>query len=239
MSKRQGTPSWVLRMIFQLAESERRKLASDLHDTALQDQLVWYRKLEAAMLDHDMPPEMRGQLTDIREGLLDVIHQIRETCNELRPPLLKEMGLVESLRSLFEQQQIRANYAIEFNAGEPPESLGDEETLTLFRIVQELLVNASKHARATLIRIELREDEGGVRLRYRDDGVGLALEKLQDSYQHMGLSGIKERVRSHAGRIRFLSEPGEGLEVDLWLPIESAAHEGEDGIDERDSNLAG
>ncbi|QJC50430.1 histidine kinase [Paenibacillus albicereus] len=239
MSKRQGTPSWVLRMIFQLAESERRKLASDLHDTALQDQLIWYRKLEAAMVDYDMPPEMRSQLTDIREGLLDVIHQIRETCNELRPPLLEEMGLVGSLRSLFEQQQIRANYAIEFKAGELPKSLGDQETLTLFRIVQELLVNASKHARASLIRIELREDEGGVRLRYRDDGVGLALEKLQDSYQHMGLSGIKERVRSHAGRIRFLSEPGEGLEVDLWLPNESAAHEGEDGIDERDSNLAG
>ncbi|SDS65972.1 two-component system, NarL family, sensor histidine kinase ComP [Paenibacillaceae bacterium GAS479] len=238
MSKRQGTPTWVLRMIFQLAESERRKLASDLHDSALQDQLIWYRKLEAAMLDHELSEELRNDLTDIREGLLDVIHQIRETCNELRPPLLTEMGLVESLRSLFEQQQIRANYSIEFEAGPLTEALSDEATLTLFRIVQELLVNAGKHAKASRIWIELGQ-ENGIRLRYKDDGIGLAQEKLGDSYQHMGLSGIKERVRSLAGKIRFFSEPGEGLEVDIWLPEKTAVSEGEDGKDGHDSNLAG
>lgn len=235
MSKRQGTPVWVLRMIFQLAEIERRKLASDLHDSALQDQLIWYRRLEAAMLDHELSPELQNDLTDIREGLLDVIHQIRETCNELRPPLLKEMGIVESLRSLFERQQIRANYSIEFEAGQLPDALSDDITLTLFRIVQELLMNASKHAQASRIWIELSQKDG-IRLRYKDDGIGLAQESLDDSYQHMGLSGMKERVKSLSGKIRFFTEPGKGLEVDIWLPEETAAYEGED---RHDSNLAG
>ncbi|MFC4098462.1 sensor histidine kinase [Paenibacillus xanthanilyticus] len=235
--KQQGTPTWVLRLIFRLSENERRKLASDLHDSALQDQLIWYRKLEAVMLDHDMSADLSRELSDIREGLLDVIHQIRETCNELRPPLLKEMGIAEALRSLFEQAQIRNNYAIDFEEKPLAAELTDEQTLTIFRIVQELLGNAGKHAKASRIRIEL-EQRGDLHLRYKDDGVGLNVEKLNDSYQHMGLSGIKERVRSLAGTITFRSEVGGGLEVNITLPMESAIMDRESGMLD-DSNLAG
>ncbi|MFB9325025.1 ATP-binding protein [Paenibacillus aurantiacus] len=235
--KQQGTPTWVLRLIFRLSENERRKLASDLHDSALQDQLIWYRKLEAVMLDHDMSADLGRDLAEIREGLLDVIHQIRETCNELRPPLLKEMGITEALRSLFEQAQIRNNYAIDFEEKPLTAELTDEQTLTIFRIVQELLGNAGKHANASRIRIEL-EQRGDLHLRYTDDGVGLDVEKLNDSYQHMGLSGIKERVRSLAGTITFRSEVGSGLEVMITLPMESANMDIESGMLD-DSNLAG
>ncbi|MNI49183.1 Sensor histidine kinase ComP [compost metagenome] len=110
--------------------------------------------------------------------------------------------------------------------------------LTIFRIVQELLRNAGKHAKASNIMISL-EQKTGIRLTYKDDGVGLKLEDLNDSYQHMGLSGIKERVHSLEGRIDFKSEMGNGLEVSIFLPLESSTmdRESEDGID--DSNIAG
>ncbi|MNO19860.1 Sensor histidine kinase ComP [compost metagenome] len=238
--KQKGTSAapWVLRLIFKLSEKERRKLASDLHDSALQDQLIWYRKLEAAMSDHEMSQDLQQKLLDIREGLLDVIHQIRETCNELRPPLLQEMGIVEALRSLFEQSQIRSNYIVDFRVDDFTVDLNDEQMLTIFRIVQELLRNAGKHAKASNIMISL-EQKTGIRLTYKDDGVGLKLEDLNDSYQHMGLSGIKERVHSLEGRIDFKSEMGNGLEVSIFLPLESSTmdRESEDGID--DSNIAG
>lgn len=229
---------WVLRLIFRLSEKERRKLASDLHDSALQDQLLWYRQLESAMSDYDMSQDLRQKLLDIREGLLDVIHQIRETCNELRPPLLHEMGIVEALKSLFEQSQIRNNFTVDFRGDDFTAELNDEQMLTIFRIVQELLRNAGKHAKASNIVIAL-EQKDGIRLTYKDDGIGLKLEDLNDSYQHMGLSGIKERVHSLEGSISFKSEMGEGLEVNIFLPLESSSmnRESEDDID--DSNIAG
>lgn len=229
---------WVLRLIFKLSEKERRKLASDLHDSALQDQLLWYRQLESAMSDYEMSQDLRQKLLDIREGLLDVIHQIRETCNELRPPLLQEMGIVEALKSLFEQSQIRNNFTVDFREDDFTTELNDEQMLTIFRIVQELLRNAGKHAKASNIVIAL-EQKDGIRLTYKDDGIGLKLEDLNDSYQHMGLSGIKERVHSLEGSISFKSEMGEGLEVSIFLPLESSSmnRESEDDID--DSNIAG
>jgi len=238
--KQRGEDSspWLLRLIFKLSEKERRKLASDLHDSALQDQLIWYRNLESAMLDHDMPPDLHQKLVNIREGLLDVIHQIRETCNELRPPLLQEMGIVEALQGLFEQAQIRSNYVIDFQSDSFTADINDEQMLTIFRIVQELLRNASKHAKANNIFISL-EQKNDIRLIYKDDGIGLKLEALNDSYHHMGLSGIKERVHSLEGAIDFRSEPGEGLEVQISLPLESASmdRESEENID--GTNIAG
>ncbi|MNN59880.1 Sensor histidine kinase ComP [compost metagenome] len=145
---------------------------------------------------------------------------------------------MEALRSLFEQSQIRSNYIVDFRVDDFTVDLNDEQMLTIFRIVQELLRNAGKHAKASNIMISL-EQKNGIRLTYKDDGVGLKLEDLNDSYQHMGLSGIKERVHSLEGRIDFKSEMGNGLEVSIFLPLESSTmdRESEDGID--DSNIAG
>ncbi|WP_150269835.1 ATP-binding protein [Paenibacillus tepidiphilus] len=237
--KQKGASPWVMRLIFNLSETERRRLAADLHDSALQDQLIWYRKLETIMLDHTMAPDLYRELESVREGLLDVIHQIRETCNEMRPPLLKEMGIVEALGQLFEQAQIRSNYVIDFQTSRHVSELNDEQTLALFRIVQELLRNASKHAKATVVEIGLEQERNAIRLQYKDNGVGMELDELNDSYQHMGLSGIKERVRSLEGDIDFHSAVGEGLEVCITLPLEPESMSIEGREDWNDKNLAG
>jgi len=215
----QKASPWLLRLLFNLSENERRRLAADLHDSALQDQLVWYRRLEIVMQDIQQPSPLHTELSLIKEGLLDVIHQIRETCNELRPPLLREMGIVRSLELLFEEMQLRTNYAIQFQAHSFSRDLNDEQILVLYRIVQELLRNAVKHAKATQIEIELEERQTQIYFRYRDDGIGLDLQQVQVSFQHMGLSGIQERVASLEGNITFQSEQGEGLEVLITLPV--------------------
>ena len=70
---------WVSRLLFSLSEKERRRLALDLHDSALQDQLLWYRKLVIISEDERIPVDLRAELDNMAEGLLDVTHQIRET----------------------------------------------------------------------------------------------------------------------------------------------------------------
>ncbi|XEC96267.1 ATP-binding protein [Paenibacillus tarimensis] len=213
-------PPWVLRLLFRLSENERRRLASDLHDSALQDQLMWYRKLEALTNDNDSHPlEMRKELAAIQEGLLDVMHQIRETCNELRPPFLQEMGIVEALENLCSHTQLHANYAIEFDHRSFDLRLDGEYVLTIYRITQELLRNSMKHAKATKVELRLWMEDGTIRYRYRDNGIGMETDRLQSSFQHMGLSGIRERVRGLEGKTIFRSTLGEGFEISISLPL--------------------
>ncbi|MGG4143911.1 ATP-binding protein [Paenibacillus algorifonticola] len=236
VKKEQATTPWILRLLFCLSENERRKLAADLHDSALQDQLLWYRRLEALMLDHPITEKLEVELDEIKEGLLDVIHQIRETCNELRPPLLKEMGIVEALESIIEHTQMRNNFAVDFRAKPFDNLLNEEQITAIYRIVQELLRNADKHARANLVTLELEQRTNMVYFHYKDDGVGMDVDYMEASFEHMGLSGIKERVASLEGEITFRSKRGKGLEVIIILPQNMTTGRSERGL-LRDSYL--
>lgn len=218
MVNQNETPKWMLRLLFQLSEKERFSLSSDLHDSVLQDLIIWYRKLESLRSSKPFSEEIRTELIRIEEGLLDAIHQIRITCNELRPPFLLNMGLVESLKSLFTYTRMFANYEIEF-AAEPFDCLlNEEEILGVYRIVQELLNNASKHSAAAKVRMALTSDNRGVYFSYSDDGVGIDLASFESSFQHMGITGIEKRVLSLGGEVRFNSSPGQGFHVNLSIP---------------------
>ncbi|MGO4545881.1 ATP-binding protein [Paenibacillus sp. 2TAB23] len=234
--KEHSTSPWVLRLLFCLSENERRKLAADLHDSALQDQLLWYRKLEAIMMDYPISDSLGRELEDIKEGLLDVIHQIRETCNELRPPLLKEMGVVEAVESIIEHTQMRVNFAVDFRAKPFNRPLNEEQITAIYRIVQELLRNADKHSQAKLVILELELRQGTIYFRYQDDGIGMDVNQMIVSFEHMGLSGIKERVTGLEGDITFYSQSGNGLEVVILLPEIMTTGRSERGIS-RDSYL--
>ncbi|MFC0211821.1 PAS domain S-box protein [Paenibacillus chartarius] len=216
---RSDTPRWMLRLLFKLSEKERASLSSDLHDSVLQDLIIWYRKLESLRSSSEaLDPATTQELARIEDGLLDAIHQIRITCNELRPPFLMKMGLVESLRSLFSYAKMFANYEIDFHAAEMDAALQEEQILGVYRIVQELLNNASKHSQAGKVTIVLDGAGDRIRFMYTDDGVGMDLSALEGSFAHMGMAGIEKRVMSLEGTVTFRSAPGEGLQVRIELP---------------------
>jgi PAS domain S-box-containing protein len=212
------TPKWMLRLLFKLSEKERATLSSDLHDTVLQDLINWYRKLESLRSTRDFERETRQALMQVEEGLLDAIHQIRITCNELRPPFLLKMGLVESLRSLFEYTRMFANYEIAFSADDFRAQLNEEQTLGLYRIVQELLNNASKHARADQVTMTLADTPDGIAFTYSDNGVGMDMSAFSGTFQNMGLAGMEKRVLSLEGTIDIHSAPGQGFHVHIRFP---------------------
>ncbi|CAG7600667.1 hypothetical protein PAESOLCIP111_00417 [Paenibacillus solanacearum] len=213
------TPRWMLRLLFKLSEKERATLSSDLHDAVLQDLIIWYRKLESLRSLGSFDPAAHQELKRIEEGLLDAIHQIRITCNELRPPFLLKMGLIQSLKSLFEYTRMFANYEIEFVSETPAADLTEEQILGMYRIVQELLNNANKHSQADKVTITLANAVDGLAFTYADNGVGMEWAEHQDSFSHMGLAGIEKRVLSLDGRVAFRSAPGQGFGVDIRFPV--------------------
>ncbi|WP_100332406.1 sensor histidine kinase [Bacillus xiapuensis] len=208
------------RFLFQLAERERRRLASDLHDSALQDQIVWYRKLENVIQENqDIPSDVQEQLVKIKNGMVDVIKQIRSTCNELRPNLLLEGGLIKSLNELFSQIQMRVKYHLDYQFDNISVTFEDyNTTLSIYRVFQELLNNADKHSEATRVSVSMWEDDQTIFIDYRDNGKGFDIKSPPTKKNHMGLSGLKERILSLNGKVEFITSKGKGLQVYITIP---------------------
>ncbi|MHC0039523.1 PAS domain-containing sensor histidine kinase [Pseudoneobacillus sp. C159] len=212
------SPQWVLRMMFNLQEKQRMNLSSDLHDTVLQDQIDLYRRLESILNRYNLDKEAWNKLKDIEEGLLDTIHQIRMTCNQLRPPLLRELGLVQSLENLFEHVQMNSTFKINFKSDNFP-FLTEEHTIGIYRIVQELLENAEQHSRATEVSFQMNGGNGELTLEYCDDGIGFNQSLVQPTLNSMGLTSMNQRAQSLGGKIDYHTEIGHGLKAILKLPI--------------------
>ncbi|MCH6266807.1 ATP-binding protein [Neobacillus citreus] len=212
-SQDKTTPRWILRLLFHIAEKERFRLSADLHDSVLQNQILWYRKLQTLRSDKELPLSVDQELLLIENGLLEIIQQIRITCNFLRPPYLKEQGLIVALESLFSHEQNNVNFKIQFDYENLRLRITEEEMITLYRIAQELLANARKHSQADKVEFSLSTFEGVVYFNYQDNGVGMDFERLDYSFEHIGMSGIKKRVDSIGGEIELHSAPGKGFQL--------------------------
>ena len=211
-------PSWLSRLLFSLSEKERANLSIDLHDSVLQDQLQLLREVEK-IKSKVKDIAIKNDLTDLNERILDNIHLIRETCNELRPPFLNELGIIQSIQNLIEQTKLRCDFILKSELDQSIQNLDKECELTLYRVVQELLNNASKHSLASEVKISLRKNNDLLSLIYSDNGKGIDLTKLKDSFKTIGLFGIKERVKSIGGTIDIDSALGKGTQMFIEIKI--------------------
>jgi two-component system, NarL family, sensor histidine kinase ComP len=213
------TPEWVLRMLFQLQEQQRMTLSSDLHDTVLQDQIELYRRLESLLNQRDMEKEMKEKLKEIEHGLLDIIHEIRVTCNQLRPPMFRDLGLERSLENLFEHTQFTSTFKIIFSAEDIRDlPLSEEQTITIYRIVQEILQQA-ENSKADLIEFHLYAEKNKLKMVYRDNRDEIDEVERDRTLSHPVITSINHRAKSLGGKIESRILTGRGLIVDLELPI--------------------
>ncbi|MGP4067546.1 sensor histidine kinase [Halobacillus sp. B29] len=215
----QKYPTWLSRLLFTIAENQRKQLSIDLHDTVLQEQLYLYRKMDDLIAHrHALEPTLQAELNMYKESLLDSIHLIRETCNELRPAFIEELGLVQSLKNLIHQYQLRSNFTVYFRSDEFKAGLDQERILAIFRVVQELLTNAMKHSEAKIVKLSLSNDEELVHLFYSDNGLGMDYSFKRDLFSHIGLSGIEQRVNGLNGNLEIDTAPGAGFRMTITFP---------------------
>ncbi|MED4072945.1 sensor histidine kinase [Priestia endophytica] len=205
---------FLSKLVFFLSENERIKLSQDIHDTILQELIFMVRELEK-----DSPTQ--HQIQKIRGKILENIQQIRETCYELRPPFLLEMGLIGSIQNLVSKHQEKGNCSIEFLhnlAGE--EQISEEITVNLYRIAQELLNNARKHSQAKFIVLSLYKKGSTLLFLYEDDGIGMDMSEHKGEREHFGIKTIRERTHSLNGKFDLSSSIGEGMLIKVELSIQ-------------------
>ncbi|AZB44232.1 histidine kinase [Bacillus sp. FJAT-42376] len=213
--QKEGTnPSWLTKLFFSIEEKQRSNLAKDLHDSVLQDLISLKRQCEVALVELEAAPAaLKGQLEDMNHNMTKIIKTTRETCQELRPQLLYDLGLVKALNKLVSQYQEIADFEIRMNAGKFQPNTDLDVQLNLYRIIQELLNNANKHSHASNVLIMLVCIKDKIVLHYEDDGIGFDQSEISYSSESMGLSGITERVKALKGTLTIETSRGEGFKA--------------------------
>lgn len=206
--------------ILQAREEEARRIAHELHDQA--GQLLASVHIALDNLGQQVP-ERAGTLRELHAQLDRVEAQLRQLSRELRPTILDDLGLAAALDWLAQGVAERTGLAITVDA--PIGRLPSPVETALYRVIQEALINASRHARAASVRIEVREGDHHIRASVRDDGEGFDADATlaRRGDRGLGLIGMRERVEALGGLLTIQSTPGKGTEVSVTIPPGNAA----------------
>lgn len=212
----------LLGRIVTIQEEERRRIAADIHDDALQKFAALGLRLES--LGRIYPEIQQDErYTSILKGISDSASRLRHLIFELHPHVLESAGFMSALRAHLDElgaMEPSPTYEME---GEFDREPSPKTRAMLYRITQEGIANARKHADASRVIVRLEGKEGGFFVRIEDDGIGfdpVGLEALPP--QHLGLTSMRERAELAGGWLRIESEPGRGATVQAWLPDEGS-----------------
>jgi PAS domain S-box-containing protein len=205
----------------EVEESERRRLARELHDRV--GQSLTALGINLNILRGQFPLKAAGKSTDRLEDSLRLVEEtigsIRNVMTDLRPPVLDDYGLVAALRWYGTQFSTRTGVPTQVRGEEPTPRLPPDMETGLFRIAQEALTNVSKHARATQIRITLETGADNVRLTIADDGVGFDPKLLREHGEGSGwgLINIRERAEALGGKLQVDTALGKGTRISVQV----------------------
>jgi len=192
---------------------ERQRLARELHDSVTQALygVTLYGEAAARQLSVGQVDLAADHLHELRDTAQDALREMRLLIFELRPLILEEVGLVAALQTRLEAVEGRAGLKVDFEVA-VEERLPSQIEMGLYRIAQEALNNALKHAQAQHIAVSLRQDGGTVVLEIADDGVGFDPSTAVE-FGGLGLEGIEERAEEMGARLTMESSPGAGATV--------------------------
>ncbi|WP_207494979.1 PAS domain S-box protein [Aridibaculum aurantiacum] len=205
--------------IEQVREEERTHIAREIHDelgqqlTGLKMDLSWIgKRLQAS--DEELQQKMKSSLLLLDE----TIHTVRKISTELRPGILEDLGLADAIRWQGEEFTRRTGIIVQLHTNVEEEQFAQPISIALFRIHQEALTNALKHADATLIESSLHKENNLIRLSITDNGSGFDKEEAKEK-RTFGLLGITERVNILNGSFHIDTFPGKGTTIAVEIPL--------------------
>ncbi len=206
-------------------EQEKRHIAQELHDdigqglTALTMELS---QLEAVLLSHSV--DGAGHINAMRNLIKAAFISLRRIASDLRPIMLDDLGLAAAVEWLTSDFMARYGIHVETRIDVGQQEFPAVMATVLFRAAQEALTNVAKHAHATGVLLELRCTQGQCSLVVQDNGVGALPERLAKGVpKRLGLLGMRERVRLLNGSVSIHTRPGEGLRLEVLVPLEQPA----------------
>lgn len=203
----------LLQSNIEVQESERKRIAKDLHDEL--GATLSIARMHLSRLEQ-MNPDMNEKgisLSGVRDIIDTSISSVRQISHHLMPNQLETFGLKRALESMVDQINSSEQVNIDLDIPESASKLSWEKELALYRIFMELVQNTIKHSSATDVEINYMESNGNVSIEYLDNGVGLPEKAIYG----LGLKSMEARIKSVGGMIEFLK--GEGFKAQLKLPV--------------------
>ena len=209
----------LLHRMIDAEEAERRRIAGELHDRMGKRFFEFYydvRLLQGMSVDRD--PVAAEILARIIDSARDCAGEIRTLMNDLRPSVLDDFGFLEALKEFVTGIAARGDLGVTLSIDENAPSAGPQADLMLFRVLQEAVFNARKHAAAKQVEVAFgATQDRKLRLVVRDDGCGFDHDARHPG--HYGLLYMKERAEACGGEFAVRSIPRQGTEVEVTVPF--------------------
>ncbi|HTI60447.1 sensor histidine kinase [Mucilaginibacter sp.] len=203
----------LLKAVIDAQESERKRLAEDLHDSV--GQVLSAIKLKLHKLDK-LNEGQNAMLADTRKLTDECIQEIRNIIHNVLPPVLTDFGLIDALQALCVKMNDNTPIQVTFTRKLADERFGSEIELTLYRIAQELFGNAVKHSEATNIHVDLAKNGNTLVMSFRDNGKGFNIETVKHGF---GIKNLRSRVQLINGKIDIYSKPLSGTITTINIPL--------------------
>lgn len=211
------------RRLMKVQEEERHHIARELHDEIGQALTVAKINIQQAMHALDAPTA-GTHLTESVSLLDHTLQQVRSLALDLRPSMLDDLGLVPTLKWLAERHSQTSEIAMQVSAESLDIRPAPEIEIACYRVAQEALTNAARHARASQVRIELARSGRELMLLIRDNGIGFDMTTMLSRAaegESIGLLGMQERVTLTGGEMEILASPGQGTEIRARFPLDA------------------
>ncbi|MEK6651584.1 MAG: HAMP domain-containing protein, partial [Nitrospirota bacterium] len=212
----------LLKMVISAEEEERKRIARGLHDETMQSLSALLMKIDmcSKMYADVVPSEKIDEMRNIALKTLDEIHSLIQN---LRPTVVDDLGLEAGIRWLLDKHLAEKGITCDFNViGAEEKRFNHRIETALFRIIQEAVINISKHASAENVFIVLQYMSDSIAVHMEDDGKGFdAADVLKhtDDVRGLGIMGMRERAYLVDGKLKICSTPGNGTRLSLWIPL--------------------
>ncbi|MGK7371537.1 MAG: PAS domain-containing sensor histidine kinase, partial [Candidatus Halalkalibacterium sp. M3_1C_030] len=224
ITERKRLREQVVQSIIEGEDRERKRIAGELHDGIAQYLTAANMNLEAIKKDIYQLSEKRKNQFSKGLGLVkESINEIRNISQNLMPKAIEDYGLVKAIEALVENYENTTDIKYSFNSNLDEKLLNEQEKVNIYRIVQEAVHNAVKHAECTKVSIQLYKEDDMICLTVEDNGVGISFYEDGNGESRngngLGLQSIRSRTRAMSASIVFDSVPDKGTVISLWIPL--------------------
>ncbi len=204
-------------------EKESKRIAREIHDEL--GQQLTALKMDLAWISNQVNPEEEGaprflQKINSMSSLVDnTIHTVQKISSELRPGLLDDLGLVPAIEWLAQEFESQTKIPCMMQLFCELVDIDPDCSTAIFRISQEALTNVARHAKASRVSISLKEENGALVLKIKDNGKGIEADDVF-SPSSLGLMGMRERAHTFGGELSINSKPNKGTTLTVAFPVE-------------------
>jgi len=203
--------------VIEVGDRERAALARELHDSTAQRLAALMLQVSAAARDAK-DPQLAARLSDIRDAAEAVMEEVRQLSHTVHPRVLDDLGLVPALHKLARDSSTGTGIDVDVESNTDGANIPHSVAAVLYRVAQEAVRNAVRHAAPSRVRVVLHENRASATLDVLDDGKGFDLQEAEKRRPGMGLLSMRERVSLVDGELAIRTAPGDGTAISATVP---------------------